>query len=138
MKYFIFFIGFALLFNSFLVFAEVDVSDGENNPSNGVVSNGGGKGISDALSDIKSKTGLTSGDIASEVTPRVIKILLSVFSILVTGASLWAGSLYIISNDDEDKISQAKKIMIYTIIAVVCVALSYTLVSGVIGLDFSR
>ena len=78
---------------------------------------------------------LPSGDITGDFLPFFINTALSIAGTLVFVAIIYAGLLMVIANDNEEDIEKGKKILIYAVVGVAFIALSYALIYGVAKLD---
>lgn len=72
-------------------------------------------------------------DIASYIYDRLITIILPVVSAIAVGAVLYAGVLYMTSQGDPEKLTKAKKALLYSIIGILLVAFSWAIVITLSG-----
>lgn len=89
------------------------------------------------IGDIHEHTTLPRGDVTALI-PVAIELVLAVFSILLTVVAIYAGVLFVGNFGDEDAITRAKKLLIWSLVGVAVTATSYAIVAGVISLDFSQ
>ncbi|QQS59348.1 hypothetical protein IPN35_00445 [Candidatus Peregrinibacteria bacterium] len=62
----------------------------------------------------------------------IIEFLLGIFSLFLTVSALWAGFLFLTSFGEEERITRAKKLVIWMFVGVAATALSYVFIRGVI------
>lgn len=91
--------------------------------------------IDDAFGEIESETPLPNGSI-SDLIMMIIRIILGLFSVLLTGVALWSGTLFVVHLGEEQQVTNARKLLIWSLLGVVVTASSYALISGVLGLHF--
>lgn len=96
-----------------------------------------GADLPGTIGDIHEKTTLPRGDITTLI-PVIIEIVLGVFSILLTMVAIYAGVLFVGNFGEEEMITRAKKLLIWSLVGLVVTATSYAIVAGVISLDFSQ
>jgi len=87
---------------------------------------------------LKQHTSLPEANFEAELIPAVIRFLLSLFAVFLTGVALYAGYLFVVNFGNEEEIEKAKKLLMWAIVGIVIAAISYALVQGIIHLDFSR
>lgn len=75
--------------------------------------------------------GLSTATNASDILVNVINWLLALVALLAMLALVWGGIMYIISLGDESRVGTAKKIILYAIIGIIIVLLSYVIISTV-------
>lgn len=56
------------------------------------------------------------------------KVIIPVLATLAVGAIIYAGTLYLMSQGDSEKLSKAKRALVWPIVGVVLIVLSFTLV----------
>lgn len=83
----------------------------------------------------ETKTSLPHGDIFKDFLPFFVNTAISIAGTLIFTALLYAGYLLVTANDVEEKIEKGKKIMIYSIVGAVVMAVSYAVIYGVANLD---
>lgn len=74
----------------------------------------------------------------TEILTGVIKLILGITGSLTLASFTWAGIQLVINQANEEKVTEAKKIMVWTIIALIIIATSYAIVLGVSQLQFFR
>lgn len=62
---------------------------------------------------------------------RVIKWLLALSAVLAMAALVWGGIMYIMSMGDEGRAGKAKQIILYAIIGVIVVLISYVIIASI-------
>ncbi len=83
-------------------------------------------------------SGIVSTGTFTDTLLAVIGWLLSVSAILALGALIWGGVTYIISLGDEKRVSRAKTIILYAVVGIFVVLLSFIIISTIktaLGLD---
>lgn len=80
---------------------------------------------------------LASGRLREDIIPQVIKIILSLVGTLALGLLLYAGSLLVFRDGDDEKITKARQLIIWSLLGVVVAVLSYAIVEAVISLQFT-
>jgi len=91
--------------------------------------------IGDAFEQIRGETDLPSGSAVDLIT-TIIRVILGLFSVLLTGVALWSGTLFVVHFGEEQQVTNARKLLIWSLLGVVVTASSYALISGVLGLHF--
>ncbi len=94
--------------------------------------------VNEVFDDIRKETSLPHGDIANELIPSIIRVILSLFAVLLTIVAIWSGVLYIAQFGDEEKLNKAKKLLIWSLVGVAITAVSYAFVSGIVNLDWNQ
>lgn len=82
----------------------------------------------------KNSTSLPSGDLMTDFLPFFINTALAITGTAIFIALLYGGYLFVMTNDNEEAINQGKKIMIYSVIGAIVVAISYAAVYGIANL----
>lgn len=91
------------------------------------------------IDELATSTSLPSDKVIEiGLIPTTIRFLLSIFSVLLTGVAIYAGYLFVANFGDEEDITKAKKLIIWSIVGVSITAISYAIVSGIINLDFTQ
>ena len=80
---------------------------------------------------------LPSGDLATDLAPAIIKFILTLTAVIITGIMIYSGVLYVISQGDEEMRSKALKLITYGILGIGMVGLAYGFILAVTRLDFS-
>lgn len=78
---------------------------------------------------------LSTGDIAEDFIPFFVNTGLAIAGTLIFVAFLYAGYLLVFANDSEENIEKGKKIMIYSIVGAVVMAIAYAVVFGIANLQ---
>lgn len=92
--------------------------------------------VYDYLTQIEEDTPLPHGSIEVELIPTAIRVILGVFSVILTGVAIYAGILFVGQFGNEERVTTARKYLIWSLVGVAVTALSYAIVSGVLSLDF--
>ena len=79
---------------------------------------------------------LPEGDLTLDTIPQIINILLGISGVIVFISFAYAGILLVISQGNEDDINKAQNIIIYSVIGIIIIALSYSIVYGISKLNF--
>ncbi|MFA5843037.1 MAG: hypothetical protein WC882_05235 [Candidatus Gracilibacteria bacterium] len=80
-------------------------------------------------------TSLPSGNLFTDFLPFFINTALAITGTLIFIALLYGGYLFVMSNDNEESINQGKKIMTYSVIGAIIVAISYAAIYGLVYLN---
>jgi len=94
--------------------------------------------IDSIIDDIEGETNLPRGDIGNDLIPVIIKSILGIFSVLLTVSVLWSGTIFLAQFGDDEQISKAKRLLIWSVVGVVITAISYTYVSGILNLEWDQ
>lgn len=79
---------------------------------------------------------LPSGDFLQDILPAVIKILLGL-SASLTLIALTAGAVILVTaQGNEDQINKGKRILMWTVLALILISLSYGIIYGIAKLKF--
>lgn len=89
------------------------------------------QGPQNALENLRNESGYTTTDLVTFIG-RIIKWVLGIVGVIMIALFVYGGVTYATSAGNEDKIETGKKIMIYTIIGVIIVALAYVLTDFII------
>lgn len=79
-------------------------------------------------------TGKKGGYLIEKTIPNIIKVFTMIAGGLAFLMFLYAGSMMIIFGDNEDKLGNAKKTLLWTVIGMVVAGMAYSIVSGIISL----
>ncbi len=85
---------------------------------------------------IEGTTDLPHGSAEAELIPTAIRVMLGVFSVLLTGVAIYSGILFVGQFGYEERVEQARKLIIWAVVGAVVTALSYAIISGVLNLEF--
>ncbi len=88
------------------------------------------------LTKIEGDTELPHGSIESELVPTVIRVILGLFSVILTGVAIYSGILFVGQFGNEERITTARNYLIWSLVGIAVTALSYTIVAGILALDF--
>ena len=91
---------------------------------------------SGTLDYIGTDTDLPSGSVETGLIPMAISLILGIFSVLLTGVAIYSGVLFVAHFGNEEKVTQARDMLIWAVVGVVVTALSYAIISGVLNLDW--
>ncbi|MDP2624921.1 MAG: hypothetical protein Q8P27_01925 [Candidatus Peregrinibacteria bacterium] len=80
-------------------------------------------------------TSLPHGSITSDFLPFFVNTALAIAGTLIFISLLFAGYTLVFANDNEESIEKGKKILIYSVIGAVVIAISYAVIFGVANLD---
>lgn len=78
---------------------------------------------------------LASGDLQKDFIPFFVNMGTGVAGTLIFISFVYAGYLMVFSNDKEESIDKGKKILTYSVIGAIVIAISYAVVYGIIQLD---
>ena len=80
---------------------------------------------------------LPEGSLALDIIPDIVRILLLIASTVMFAALFYAGILLLVARGKEEDINKAQDIIIYAIIGIIIIALSYALVYGISQLQIA-
>jgi len=80
-------------------------------------------------------TSLPSGNLLTDFLPFFINTALAITGTLIFISLLYGGYLFVLANDNEEAINQGKKIMTYSVIGAIVVAISYAAIYGLVNLN---
>jgi hypothetical protein len=104
-----------------------------------IIGGGDGHSVPDkVIDDIENDTGLPNGSIVNDLIPNVISAILAVFAMLLTISALWAGVLFLTQFGDEERVTKARQLLIWSLVGVVATAVSYAYVSGIVNLNWNQ
>lgn len=81
---------------------------------------------------------LPSGDISTQFLPQVIKTILSVTGVIVFVMFILSGIFFLTARGNDDQLGKAKNILIYSLVGVVIIAVSYAIILGVTEFEFNK
>lgn len=103
-----------------------------------IIGGGDGSGVSDkVIDDVEDDTGLPNGSIVNDLIPNIISVVLGIFSVLLTITALWSGTLFLIQFGDEERVTKAKQLLIWSLVGVAVTAVSYAYVSGIVNMNWN-
>lgn len=82
---------------------------------------------------LKELSGSLPGDDLPKLIANIIRAGLGLVGTVALAFFIYGGFMYITSGGDEKQIEQGKKIMVYAIIGILAIGLSYAVVTFVIG-----
>lgn len=85
----------------------------------------------DQLENLRKQTGYTTSDLPTFIG-RIIKWVLGIIGVVMIALFVYGGVMYATSAGNEDRIETGKKVMVYTIVGVIIIALAYVLTDFVI------
>lgn len=83
------------------------------------------------LGDFAGDQGVKTHGTVTTLIITIINGLLAVSALLALGALVWGGMMYIMSLGDEGRAGTAKKIVMYAVIGVVVVLLSFVIIQSI-------
>ena len=89
------------------------------------------QGPQGALENLRNQANYTTTDLPTFVG-RIIKWILGIIGVVMIAMFVYGGVSYATSAGSEEKIESGKKIMVYTVIGVVVIALAYVLTDFII------
>ncbi len=98
-------------------------------------SNPGDSGPQNALENLRNEANYTTTDLITFIG-RIIKWVLGIIGVVMIALFVYGGVTYATSAGSEEKIENGKKIMVYTIIGVIIIALAYVLTDFIISALF--
>ena len=91
--------------------------------------------VHESLENVRREGGFTETDLPTFIG-RILKWIMGIIGVIMIALFVYGGVTYATSAGSEEKIETGKKIMVYTIIGVVIIALAYVLTDFVIGALF--
>ncbi len=92
----------------------------------------------DIIQDDQGRVSLPGGNLLDEIVPAVITNIIYMVGFLIFIAFMYGGTLMVIGRGNEEYITKAKNIMIYSAIALALVSLGYALVYGIATLNLTQ
>lgn len=87
--------------------------------------------VYNALENLRNETQYTTTDLPTFIG-RIIKWVLGIVGVIMLALFVYGGVMYATSAGNEERIETGKKIMIYTIIGVIIIALAYVLTDFIV------
>ncbi|MFA6024291.1 MAG: hypothetical protein WC777_03700 [Candidatus Gracilibacteria bacterium] len=87
--------------------------------------------------DTQGRVSLPGGDFLGEIVPAVVTNVLYATAFLIFVAFCYGGTLLVIARGNEEAVTKAKNIVIYSAIALALLALGYAIVYGIANLDLT-
>ena len=104
----------------------------------GVISDRGTSVLPDLESSSDFARDLPSGDLTTSFLPAAIKIILSIFSLVIGVVLIYVGVVFVVHYGNDEALSKAKKIFAWTIMGMTFVLLAFAIVWGVTHISFNR
>ncbi len=80
---------------------------------------------------------LVKGDLRSELIPELIQTILKFMGTIAFLLFIYAGSILVLRDGDDEKVTKAKNILIYSLVGAVVSLLAYLVIEAVIQFDFN-
>jgi len=97
----------------------------------------------ETISNVNPKTGnstggqlLPTGNLKKDVVPQAISIALALGGTVSFGVFVYAGVMLIIAQGNEEEITKFKNVLIWSIVGLIFITVSYGLVRGIMQLVF--
>lgn len=94
-------------------------------------------GIGDILGSDESGVALPSGNLITEVVPAVVTNIFFFIGFLVFVSLMMGGILLIFGRGNEEAISKARSIIIYSLMAIAMIAVAYAVIFGIANINLS-
>ncbi len=92
--------------------------------------------VKDMMSEIEKWLPLPNGSIEGELIPMFIRLILGIFSVLLTAVAIYAGILFVGQFGNEERVTKARNYLIWSLVGIAFTALAYTIIAGILALDF--
>lgn len=79
---------------------------------------------------------LPTGDIIKDIVPAVIKILLGIAGSVALMSLTFGAVLLITGQGEEEKITKGKSIIVYAVLGLVLISVSYAIIFGIVSVEF--
>lgn len=89
--------------------------------------------VQEALQKISGDSPVGEPDLGAAVARIVTNLLIPLAGLVAVGFLVYGGFVYITSGGDEKQIEQGKKTMVWAVIGIVCIMLSYAVVRFIIS-----
>lgn len=90
------------------------------------------------IEDEDNRVSLPGGDFLGEIVPAVITNVMYVSAFLIFIAFMYGGVLLVIGRGNEESVTKAKSIIIYSAVALVLISLGYAIVYGIANLNLTE
>jgi hypothetical protein len=87
--------------------------------------------------DDQGRVALPGGDFLGEIVPAIITNVMYMVGFLIFIAFVYGGTLLVINRGNEETVTKAKQILIYSSVALALVSLGYAIVSGIANLNLN-
>lgn len=81
---------------------------------------------------------LAQGNLRSDIIPGIIQLIFKVMGSLALALLLYAGALLVIRDGDEEKVTKARRLMVWSVLGVVIALFAYLVVEAVVNLNFQN
>lgn len=78
---------------------------------------------------------LPSGDLAGDIIPQLVNIMLYLASTFVLAALAYSGILFVIARGNEEEVNKSRDILIYAVTGIIIIAISYAVIYGIASLN---
>lgn len=91
------------------------------------------------VSDLKTnQAAVPTKDFIKDVVPGLIKLFLGIAGTISFCVFVYAGVMMVVSQGNEEALKKFKDILIWSVIGLVCITMSYAIVRGITQLSFDR
>lgn len=80
------------------------------------------------------KVDLPSGDLKTDFVPRAIQVLLGLTGTIAFITFTVAGVMLVTAHENEEQVTKAKQLVVYAVVGLIVVAVSYAVIYGVLKL----
>lgn len=80
---------------------------------------------------------LPSGDLKLDIVPQAISILLGLAATVSFVVFVYAGIMLIIAQGNEEEVTKFKNILIWSLVGLLAITISYAIVRGIMQLSFT-
>lgn len=88
--------------------------------------------------DAQGRVSLPSGDFLGEIVPAVVTNIMYFVGFLIFIAFVYGGSIIVIGRGNEEDVSKAKNIILYSSIALGLISLGYSIIYGIATLNLNQ
>lgn len=88
--------------------------------------------------DSKGRVGLPNGDFLGEMVPAAVTNIMYAVAFLIFISFIYGGSLIVIGRGNEEELTKAKSIVLYSAIALTLVSLGYAIIYGIATFNLTQ
>lgn len=86
------------------------------------------------LRNVSGQAGIESSQTPAQLVGNVVNVALGILGLVALGLILYAGGLWLTAAGNDDKVSDAKKIIRTTVVGIIIVGLAYAITAFIISL----
>ncbi len=88
--------------------------------------------------DDQGRVSLPSGDFLGEIVPSIVTNIMYLVGFLIFIAFVYGGGIIVMGRGNEEEVSKAKNIILYSAIALALVSLGYAIIYGIANLNLNQ